>query len=174
VVWAAVNKISDPSSPPAVGASAAVAGIVVLYALNFPRRTILLFFVLPIPAWVLGVALVAGDILGATGHGGNVAYAAHLGGAGLAFLYHRQRWNFGRLLPGSFRWPRLPRRVGPRLHQPEADDRREDDAAREAEVDRILEKIHREGEGSLTRKERRVLELASRAYQQRRRGKDEG
>ena len=67
VVWAAVNKISDPSSPPAVGASAAVAGIVVLYALNFPRRTMLLFFVLPIPAWVLGVALVAGDILGATG-----------------------------------------------------------------------------------------------------------
>ena len=36
-------------------------------------------------------------------------------------------------------------------------------------VNRILEKIHREGEGSLTRKERRVLENASREYQRRRR-----
>ena len=35
-------------------------------------------------------------------------------------------------------------------------------------VDRILEKISREGEGSLTRKERRTLETASRQYQNRR------
>jgi len=37
------------------------------------------------------------------------------------------------------------------------------------EVDRILDKIHREGESSLTRKERHVLESASREYQRRRR-----
>ena len=157
-----------------VGASGAVAGIVVLYALNFPRRTLLLFFVLPIPAWVAGVFLVVSDIWGAMGQGeGNIAYAAHLGGAALAFLYHQRRWNFGNLLPGRFRWPRLLGGLGPRLHKPENDDHREDDAVREAEVDRILEKIHREGEGSLTRKERRVLELASRTYQDRRRGKPE-
>jgi len=37
------------------------------------------------------------------------------------------------------------------------------------EVDHILEKIHRNGENSLTRKERRILENASREYQRRRR-----
>ena len=36
-----------------------------------------------------------------------------------------------------------------------------------AEVDRILEKIYREGEASLTTKERRTLETASREYQRR-------
>ena len=39
----------------------------------------------------------------------------------------------------------------------------------EEEVDRILAKIHREGEHSLTRKERRMLEIASREYRRRRR-----
>jgi membrane associated rhomboid family serine protease len=172
VVWAAVNRIDGaPDGVTMIGASGGVAGVVVLYALNFPRRTLLLFFVIPMPAWVAGVALVGWDIMGAMGHGErNIAYAAHLGGAALAFLYHQRRWSFGKLLPGRLRWPQWPRR-GPRIHQPEADDRREDNALHEAEVDRILEKIHREGEGSLTRKERRVLELASREYQDRRRGK---
>lgn len=177
VVWAAANMLDRvPEEAMLMGASGAVAGIVVLYALNFPHRTLLLFFVIPMPAWVAGVLLVGWDIMGAMGHGeANVAYAVHLGGAGLAFAYHHWRWNFGNFLPRGFRWPQLRRRDRPRLHQPQADDRRDDDALHEAEVDRILEKIHREGEGSLTRKERRVLELASREYQdRRRRGKDEG
>jgi hypothetical protein len=38
-----------------------------------------------------------------------------------------------------------------------------------AQVDAILEKISREGEGSLSRSERRTLEEASRKYQQKRR-----
>ena len=37
------------------------------------------------------------------------------------------------------------------------------------EVDRILEKIHQEGESSLTDKERRTLKDASRRYQRKRR-----
>ena len=48
--------------------------------------------------------------------------------------------------------------------------RRRPDSAEEQEIDRILEKIHREGESSLTRKERRLLETASREYQKRLRG----
>jgi len=42
------------------------------------------------------------------------------------------------------------------------------------EVDRILEKIHQLGESSLTRRERRILEDASRQYQQRRRSDKTG
>ena len=63
--------------------------------------------------------------------------------------------NFG--LPGRGRRPKL------RIHDP---GRKEE--ALSKEVDRILEKIHQEGEDSLTRKERRTLESASREYQKKR------
>jgi hypothetical protein len=152
-----------------VGASGAIAGVVVLYALNFPRRTLLFMMVIPMPAWVLGVMVVLYDILGASGHlsaaAGNIAYAVHLAGAGFAFIYHQQRWNLGRLVPERFHfsWPRLPSRKL-RVHRGEE----ESAGVPEQEVDRILEKIHREGEASLTHKERQALETASREYQRRR------
>jgi hypothetical protein len=34
-------------------------------------------------------------------------------------------------------------------------------------VDRILDKIHKQGESSLTKQERRMLEIASQKYQKR-------
>ena len=49
----------------AIGASGAITGIVVLYALNFPDRTLLLFFVIPMPAWLAGVLFVGLDMFGA-------------------------------------------------------------------------------------------------------------
>lgn len=151
--------------PPVVGASGAVAGIVVLFALHFPRRTLLLFFLFPIPAWVLGVLLVAFDIMGALGQGQqNVAYIVHLAGAAFAFVYYRAGWRFGRLGEGLGAWLR-------RLRGPQLRVRRPEDDSEESlsdEVDRILEKISHEGEASLTRRERRALQDASRRYQQRR------
>ncbi len=147
-----------------VGASGAVVGIVVLFALHFPRRTLLLFFVLPVPAWLVGVLLVAGDLLGTFGTGRHdVAYSVHLAGAAFAFLYYRFGWNLGRLVEGRFSWVNFKRRPKLRIHDPPSED-----AELSNQVDRILEKIHREGEGSLTRKERRTLENASREYQRRR------
>ena len=159
-----------------LGASGAVATIVILFALNFPRATILMFFVIPMPAWVLGVLFVAGDMLGFFGiqtsrEARNVAYVIHLTGAAYAFLYFQSDWNLGRLgrfvaLPKLFGRPKL------RVHEPdeEEDEERFDapPANLSVEVDRILEKISREGETSLTRKERQTLEEASRQYQRRR------
>ena len=57
--------------------------------------------------------------------------------------------------------PRFSRRSKLQIHRPENDDT----ADLNEEVDRILAKIHRQGEASLTRKERRTLETASRQYQ---------
>jgi len=162
LVWCVINNLRGDVSPRqgAYGASGAIAGVVVLFALNFPRRTLLLFFVVPVPAWLAGVMVVALDIFGAMGRGGedNVAYTMHLAGAALAFVYYRQQWKFTWLSLRRFkRRPRL------RIHDPV-----EEEAVLGAEVDRILEKIHRSGEASLTRKERRTLETASRQYKQRR------
>jgi hypothetical protein len=86
-----------------------------------------------------------------------------LGGAVFGFIYYRTGLNLGRLIPrrlsmGAFRWrPKL------RIHDPE-------EAGKDLnqQVDRILEKISRQGEASLTKSERRTLEEASRRYQRRR------
>jgi len=168
VVWNVATKLRGaPDDIMAYGASGAIAGVVILYALNFPHRTLLLFFVFPIPAWLLGVLLVGMDMYGAMGREGssNVAYAMHLAGAAFAVIYFHQRWNLTRLtddLPARLRsWNRPKLRV----HRP---DEPEPDLG--MEVDRILEKIYREGEAGLTAKERRTLETASKEYQRKGKG----
>jgi membrane associated rhomboid family serine protease len=168
VATVAIHAIGgDHNYPGIMGASGAITGIVALYALNFPRRMLLFMFVIPMPAWVLGVLMVVIDMLGGWGIGDqHIAYEAHLAGAAFALLYYQQRWNFGNLLRGRFSWLRL-RRPSLRIHTPQ-DKEEPKDTIPEAEVDRILEKIHSQGESSLTRKERRILESASREYQKRR------
>lgn len=164
VVWAVVTRLQGAVTGPLIGASGAVVGVVILYALHFPRRIILLFFVLPVPAWALGVMAVMYDLWGAAGGGGpRVAYVAHLAGAALAFIYYRLGWRLSGWSQG-ISFPSFGRRPNLRIHDPDADE-----SNLSAQVDQILEKIHRQGEASLSRKERRVLETASREYQRRRR-----
>ena len=58
VVYAVANRLFDPNQPSiSFGASGAVTGVVVLYALNFPKRT-LLFMMVPSDA---GLARGRGD-----------------------------------------------------------------------------------------------------------------
>lgn len=171
LTWATANWLQGNANVTLKGASGAVAAIVVLYALNFPHRTILLFFVIPVPAWFVGVLLVAGDLYGSMAdRSTHIAYSVHLAGAAFAFAYFQLGWNFGRLVPQGWSFDWLKRRPKLRIHNPEDDDVPDGDGM-EAEVDRILEKISQTGEASLTRKERRTLENASRRYQERRRDK---
>jgi membrane associated rhomboid family serine protease len=176
VAWSATSMVQGLAADlPLVGASGAITGIVILYALHFPRRTLLLFFVLPVPAWVLGVLVVVTNLRGAAELGNdNIAYGVHLAGIAFALAYYHFHWNLGRLVEGRFSLDWLKRRPRLRVHNPDRFDRRDkqdqdrdDDAA--AEEDRILEKIHRQGIESLTRQERRALEAASRRYQKNRR-----
>ncbi len=148
------------------GASGAIAGVVVFYALLFPRRTLLVMFVLPLPAWLVGALAIGYDIYGATGRADqHVAYAAHLGGAAFALAYFNFHWNLGNIVKPAVAWIKTRSRPPLKVFKP-------DDGPAEPvtddEVDRILTKIHREGEHSLTAKERRVMEKASREYRQRR------
>jgi hypothetical protein len=89
-----------------------------------------------------------------------------------AILYYQGGWNITRWTENLFRWPKLSFRAKPRLRIHEPKEEPHPDLA--AEVDRILEKIYREGEASLTPKERQTLERASREYQQRGAGSGHG
>ena len=103
--------------------------------------------------------------MGQVDQAGNTAYGVHLSGIAFALLYFQYRWNLAWLGGGLFSRVRLKRRPKLRIHDPASEE-----AELSREVDRILEKIHRQGEESLTRKERRTLENASRKYQKRRPG----
>lgn len=154
----------DPSVM--VGASGGITGILTIFVLNFPRQMFYIWGVIPMPAWLFLAIFVLMDLSGfmAGQHGdSNTAFAAHLTGFLCGVAYFRSGINFGRLLPGNFRMPSLnSRRL--RIHDPEADERELN-----RQVDEILEKIHLQGEASLSKKERRILETASRKLQEKRR-----
>jgi membrane associated rhomboid family serine protease len=169
VVWNLLNARTVGYTM-AFGASGAIAGVVVLYALNFPNRTLLLFFVIPMPAWLLGALFVAYDMYGQIIlKDSNIAYSMHLTGAAFAFVYYQRGWNLTRLTSGRIPWPSFRRKPRLRIHTPEE----ESTPDLSVEVDRILEKIYREGEAGLTAKERKTLETASREYQKRKSRNDE-
>ncbi|MGW8257138.1 MAG: rhomboid family intramembrane serine protease [Thermoguttaceae bacterium] len=146
-----------------LGASGAISGVVILFVLNMPQATLMLFPIpIPVKAWVIGVVLVVFNLFGASQESGNVAYGVHLAGIIFAWIYFQQRWNLGRFFSKILRLPKSIGRPKFRVHHPDEDPSHPD---LHDEVDRILEKISREGESSLSRKERRILETASRQYQ---------
>lgn len=71
-----------------VGASGAIYGLLLAYALYFPHRSIMLYFIFPIPARVFVMIVGAIAFLSSlSGPGGGVAHAAHLGGLVVGYLY---------------------------------------------------------------------------------------
>ena len=110
------------------------------------------------------VLLILLDLNGAFDSRDSVAYTCHLGGAAFAFLYFRTGWHLGRLLPGMPSLKKLKPRPRLRVHDP---DKHEQNLSQQ--VDQILKKIQEKGQDSLSKKERKILEEASRRYQQKHR-----
>lgn len=83
--------LNEPSVS-AVGASGAIAGLVLVFSLLFPKEKILLFFVIPLPAMLGAFALVGLDLWGlmaqSKGGGLPIGHGAHLGGALAGILYY--------------------------------------------------------------------------------------
>ncbi len=75
---------------PTVGASGALFGLLLAFGMLFPHRTILLFFVIPIPARILVLLYGAFELYqGVYGTQAGVAHFAHLGGMLGGFLLMR-------------------------------------------------------------------------------------
>ena len=140
--------------------------VLALFIWYYPHETLHLWGVLPVPAWALGVLYLVFDLQGAASGGDRVAHTAHLAGATFGLLYAWRGWS----LEGLGKLPRWPFRV-PRMRvvHPDDDDRTAAPAAPPAddEVDRILAKISRSGEASLTPAERETLTQASRRLRER-------
>jgi membrane associated rhomboid family serine protease len=156
----------------ALGASGGTTALTILFCLRHPHATLRLYFAIPVPAWAAGALLIASDLFGVQPVDANqkIAFDIHLVGAAFATAYWALGWNFGRL-PGMAGLRRMARSFGKsmrpkpdlRVHDPESYYEDLDE-----EADKLLLKIKREGEQSLTARERRMLEAYSRRMRQKR------
>lgn len=86
-----------------VGASGAVYGVLLAYALYFPNRPIYMYFVFPIPAKYFVMIIGAISFFSSLGGASGVAHTTHLGGLAVGYFYLKS----GRLHPLSeikYRW----------------------------------------------------------------------
>ncbi|MGH8298001.1 MAG: rhomboid family intramembrane serine protease [Steroidobacteraceae bacterium] len=82
-----------------IGASGGIFGILLAFALLFPRARLLLYFAIPVPAWLFVTGYAVLELFfGVTGREASVAHFAHLGGmagGGIMMLYWRLRSDRG-------------------------------------------------------------------------------
>lgn len=151
-----------------VGASGSVVAITIALATFYPQRQVMLFFVLPVKFFWLGIGLVVMYVLSITGDnaGGEIG---HLGGAITGFLfayYHKKGTDITKpiglvigLIEGVFEKRPVMKTS---YRKPTAYSKKEivDVDFKEIsqdEIDAILDKLKRSGYASLTEKEKRTL-----------------
>lgn len=142
---------------PVLGASAAAYGILLAYAIMFPNRRLLLYFVFPIKARTLAIALVVISLVMGIRGTGNIAHFAHLGGMAAALIMMRGEYQL-RCLRNFIRdsFPKIPVKISfDRDKQGSSSGRMESSAEK---IDSILDKISEKGYENLSETERRILE----------------
>lgn len=86
------NWIMNAPELPALGASGAISGVVLLFSLLFPRERIAIFGLIPVPALLGAIAFIGLDLWGliaqAGGGGLPIGHGAHLGGAFTGIYYY--------------------------------------------------------------------------------------
>lgn len=169
----------------AIGASGAVTATLVVFACHFPHAQVRLWFILPMPVWLVTVLFVGLDCWFGLSNvpdprGGNIAYFGHIGGAVFGLLYFQTGVRLSHLFArGPRARPRLrvipapsdeaPEPVGaavlapmPRPAAAPADEQLE------AKLDAVLAKVSKHGPANLTAEERDILQRASELYKKRR------
>jgi len=159
----AVYDPAEWSNHRVVGASGAVTAVTLLYCLHFPKRTILLMIILPVPAWAVGAMIIVGNMVMMFNSAAPVAFDVHLVGAAFAIGYFKFGWRVSSWVP-RLRLPKVNRSTRLKLHEP-----KDNYEALDVEGDRLLQKVGRDGMDSLTKAEQRKLEAYSRRMKQKHR-----
>lgn len=136
---------------PTVGASGAVLAVIVAAAALNPRAQVI-FILFPMTLKTLALIVVGLDLFNllmqVSGNGGgDVAYVAHLAGAAWGFASVKRGWIW-----------KDPLEEVERVRDERAERREGED---QEELDRLLEKIHKEGIGALSAGEKATLKRAS-------------
>lgn len=155
-----------------VGASGAVLGVMLAFAMAWPDAPIYIWGIFPVKAkWlvlIIGLFTLMSAVEGARD---GVAHFAHLGGLVAGLIYLKMDWRGAssvgslkkrmgrtriRVVEGGGDAPAPPRRS--KRGRPAEEEKLLD------EVDRVLDKISREGMASLSTEERALLDHVSRRY----------
>ena len=150
---------------PVIGASGAVYGIMVAFAMLFPKTPIMLFLLPPIEARYVVGGLIALDVL-FLNNDDSVARFVHLGGALGGFLLMRARFQGMDLsfIPRYFEY--LYMKIKPKKSSaPKTKNKKMSivsdaeiiEEVEQSELDGILEKISKHGYDSLSKEEKRKL-----------------
>ena len=161
---ALVKVLFWPDSPiPLVGASGALFGLLVAFALLYPDSVVYLYFFLPVKAAHMAILCGLIEFFSMLGQGGGrVDHFAHLTGLGVGYVYVRWWWTFkfrlkaalSDVISGPAAKPRRPSR-------PKTEPAPRPAAASMEDVDRILDKILAKGLDSLTEEEREIMKRYS-------------
>jgi membrane associated rhomboid family serine protease len=154
-----------------VGASAAVFGVMLAFAMIWPDSPIYIWAIFPVKAkWLVAFFFVVNLVSALSDSGGGVAYMAHVGGLITGLIYLKSSWRPGRVARRHGRpvrahrmaiVPGAEREDTPRAEAPRR--RREEKSLYDA-VDAVLDKISAEGMASLTPDELKLLDEVSRRH----------
>ena len=140
---------------PVIGASGAVLALLTVYALYFPRRQILLFFLVPVNVLVAVAIFGFISLYGSMRSLGNVSHLTHLGGIVIGVLYVKAFPFFSAFLENAKTKAEAVR------HRADERKKNADRDYFENVIDPILKKISSQGMESLTKEEKKALEEAS-------------
>jgi membrane associated rhomboid family serine protease len=163
-----------------IGASGAVFGVMIAFAMLFPDRYIYLYFLIPIKAKYLIGFLFILEIFWIGDAGSNVAHLAHLGGALAGFLFimfdknidvplkrmlnisgYRRHNKFNNPFSGlSDKFKKRSQYIEDANYY-DLNQKKDDEEITQAEIDAILDKISESGYQNLTEREKRILFEAS-------------
>ncbi len=155
------------STIPVVGASGAIYAVLVAFALLFPNRKIYIYFLFPIKAkyFVLIMGIITFFSSFSPGVS-QISHLTHLGGLVIGYLYLRRKRIFADI---NFRMPKIKihnpfKNIIRKVEKPPKPPTRtgyDTDKTMQEEIDRLLDKINREGYKNLTEQEKQTLILAS-------------
>ncbi|MCS6984918.1 MAG: rhomboid family intramembrane serine protease [Leptospiraceae bacterium] len=149
------------SSGTTIGSSGAIFGLLLAYAVNWPERRVLLFFVIPVKIkyLVLILGLISFYLTVDSQEPSEISHVGHLGGLVTGYLY--LMWKIGRknisaklsFFPQKKKWFTFKKKVFPEIL--------EEDLSDEEKLDKILDKIREHGMASLTPAEKKFLQKMS-------------
>jgi membrane associated rhomboid family serine protease len=152
----------QPNSPiPTIGASGAIYGILVAYAVMFPNRLIYLYFLIPVKVKYAVIVFVGLEFLASlSSTQSGIGHLAHLGGAVVGFIYLKLDWrlkSFGKRVSlgrsiRNLRYKRQSTKMEKNRKKAEEIMKR---------VDEILDKINEVGIENISEEERQFLGDAS-------------
>ena len=134
------------SMTPIVGASGAVYGVLLAYGLTYPNRTVYLYGIIPIKSlwFVIGIGVIA--FMSSFDNVSQISHLTHLSGMMIGYLMLKRPVRFNDL------WFTIRKRILEYKIKHEEKKITQHQAI-EREIDRILDKINREGFESLTEEE---------------------